>query len=78
MIPKHLSPLPINTDFTPLVHINNNPHNPLIALPSFTSNPQLTSPLPLYTIKRFHRQDIPSPLKHFPPHPHTHLDTHYP
>ncbi|MXV41794.1 beta-N-acetylhexosaminidase [Bacillus subtilis] len=77
IIGKELSALGINTDFSPVVDINNNPDNPVIGVRSFSSNRELTSRLGLYTMKGLQRQDIASALKHFPGHGDTDVDSHY-
>ncbi|MGG4112943.1 beta-N-acetylhexosaminidase [Bacillus subtilis] len=77
IIGKELSALGINTDFSPVMDINNNPDNPVIGVRSFSSNRELTSRLGLYTMKGLQRQDIASALKHFPGHGDTDVDSHY-
>ncbi|AWM15538.1 hypothetical protein D3797_020310 [Bacillus subtilis] len=77
IIGKELSALGINTDFSPVMDINNNPDNPVIGVRSFSSNRELTARLGLYTMKGLQRQDIASALKHFPGHGDTDVDSHY-
>ncbi|APH67107.1 glycoside hydrolase family 3 protein [Bacillus sp. LR_5] len=77
LIGKELSALGINTDFSPVMDINNNPDNPVIGVRSFSSNRELTARLGLYTMKGLQRQDIASALKHFPGHGDTDVDSHY-
>ncbi|MCY8473860.1 glycoside hydrolase family 3 protein [Bacillus halotolerans] len=77
MIGKELSVLGINTDFSPVLDINNNPDNPVIGVRSFSSNRELTARLGLYSMKGLQRQNIASALKHFPGHGDTDVDSHY-
>jgi beta-N-acetylhexosaminidase len=77
MIGKELSVLGINTDFSPVLDINNNPDNPVIGVRSFSSDRELTARLGLYSMKGLQRQHIASALKHFPGHGDTDVDSHY-
>ncbi|MGR6856522.1 glycoside hydrolase family 3 protein [Bacillus halotolerans] len=77
MIGKELSVLGINTDFSPVLDINNNPDNPVIGVRSFSSDRELTARLGLYSMKGLQRQNIASALKHFPGHGDTDVDSHY-
>ncbi|UTL72923.1 glycoside hydrolase family 3 protein [Bacillus halotolerans] len=77
MIGKEPSVLGINTDFSPVLDINNNPDNPVIGVRSFSSDRELTARLGLYSMKGLQRQNIASALKHFPGHGDTDVDSHY-
>ncbi|WP_350255136.1 glycoside hydrolase family 3 protein [Bacillus halotolerans] len=77
MIGKELSVLGLNTDFSPVLDINNNPDNPVIGVRSFSSDRELTARLGLYSMKGLQRQNIASALKHFPGHGDTDVDSHY-
>ncbi|MGE6631819.1 glycoside hydrolase family 3 protein [Bacillus sp. NPDC077027] len=77
IIGKELKTLGINTNFSPVLDVNNNPNNPVIGVRSFSSDPKLVSELGLQTMKGLQKQDTISTLKHFPGHGDTAVDSHY-
>ncbi|WP_340640102.1 glycoside hydrolase family 3 protein [Bacillus atrophaeus] len=77
VIGKELSALGINTDFGPVLDINNNPNNPVIGVRSFSSNREVTAKLGMYSMKGLQKQNVASAVKHFPGHGDTDVDSHY-
>ncbi len=73
---SELSALGINTDFAPVVDVNNNPSNPVINIRSFSSDPQLVSDLALGYIEGLREHGIITTCKHFPGHGDTGTDSH--
>lgn len=77
IIGKELKALGINTNFAPVLDINNNPGNPVIGVRSFSSNRDLTASLGLASMKAQQKQNVASAVKHFPGHGDTDVDSHY-
>ncbi|UZD74350.1 glycoside hydrolase family 3 protein [Bacillus siamensis] len=77
IIGKELKALGINTNFAPVLDINNNPGNPVIGVRSFSSDRDLTATLGLASMKAQQKQDVASAVKHFPGHGDTDVDSHY-
>ena len=65
IIGKELNALGINTNFSPVLDVNNNPNNPVIGVRSFSSDPALVSRLGLQTMKGLQKEKTISTLKHF-------------
>ena len=66
----------INTDFAPVIDVNNNPSNPVINIRSFSSDPQLVSDMGAKYIKGLQSQGVITTCKHFPGHGDTGTDSH--
>lgn len=77
IIGKELNALGINTNFSPVLDVNNNPNNPVIGVRSFSSDPELVTRLGLQTMKGLQKEKTISTLKHFPGHGDTAVDSHY-
>ncbi|MEH3001373.1 glycoside hydrolase family 3 protein [Bacillus pumilus] len=77
IIGKELNALGINTNFSPVLDVNNNPNNPVIGVRSFSSDPALVTRLGLQTMKGLQKEKTISTLKHFPGHGDTAVDSHY-
>ncbi|MCG1015916.1 glycoside hydrolase family 3 protein [Bacillus velezensis] len=77
IIGKELKALGINTNFAPVLDINNNPGNPVIGVRSFSSDRDLTASLGLASMKAQQKQDVAAAVKHFPGHGDTDVDSHY-
>lgn len=73
---EELSLLGINTDFAPVMDINNNPNNPVIGVRSFSDSPEVVSEYGLSYMKGLHEKGTISTLKHFPGHGNTDTDSH--
>jgi beta-N-acetylhexosaminidase len=67
-----------NLNLAPVVDLNTNPDNPVIALKqrSFSANPNLVSSHAIEFIRSHHRQHIHTCLKHFPGHGSSRDDSH--
>ncbi len=68
--------LGINTDFAPVVDINDNPNNPVIGVRSFSDSPKVVSEYALSYMEGLHNAGIIATLKHFPGHGNTDTDSH--
>lgn len=75
---KLLRDVGINLNLAPVVDLNINPHNPVIARHerSFSANPQIVTTHALAAIDGYHAQNILTTLKHFPGHGSSTGDTH--
>ena len=71
-----LSALGINTDFAPVLDVNNNPANPVISVRSFSSDPVITRDLGAAFISGLMSTGVISTVKHFPGHGDTDVDSH--
>ncbi|MCR5142936.1 MAG: glycoside hydrolase family 3 C-terminal domain-containing protein [Ruminococcus sp.] len=68
--------LGINTDFAPVVDVNNNPSNPIINIRSFSSDSELVSEMGASCIKGLQSEGVITTCKHFPGHGDTGTDSH--
>jgi len=66
----------INTIFAPVLDINTNPKNPIIAVRAFGENPATVSLLGIEMIKALQGNGIAACGKHFPGHGDTSVDSH--
>ncbi len=73
---EELRCLGINTDFAPVLDVNNNPVNPVIGIRSFSDSPQRVAEYGLSFIQGLKEQGVISTLKHFPGHGDTNTDSH--
>ena len=76
IIGQELFALGINTDFAPVVDVNNNPANPVIGVRSFSDDPTVVSEFGTYFMKGLQDNNVISTLKHYPGHGDTSTDTH--
>lgn len=76
VIGRELSALGINTNFAPVMDVNNNPDNPVIGVRSFGEDPELVADLGLAYIKGLQQNGIAATAKHFPGHGDTAVDSH--
>ena len=76
LIGEELSLLGINTNFAPVVDINNNPANPVIGVRSFGDTPSLVSKNAVAYVEGLKETGTISALKHFPGHGDTATDSH--
>ncbi len=68
--------LGINWDFAPVLDVNNNPANPVIAERSFSDNPAEVTRLAGAWMRGALRAGVACCVKHFPGHGDTHMDSH--
>lgn len=75
---KTLAEMGINLNLAPVVDVNTNPNNPIIAKyeRSFSPDPKIVTQHALEFIKAHHEQNVLTTLKHFPGHGSSNRDTH--
>lgn len=67
----------VHINFSPVLDVNSNPHNPIIGVRSFGSDPANVSKMGLALMNGFKAAGIVSVVKHFPGHGDTSVDSHY-
>ncbi len=65
-----------NWNFAPVLDLNNNPHNPVIAERSFGAEPKRATELALAWMEGSTSEGVACCVKHFPGHGDTHVDSH--
>ena len=65
-----------NWNFAPVLDLNNNPLNPVIAERSFGADPESATELALAWMAGSESQGVACCVKHFPGHGDTHVDSH--
>ena len=68
--------LGFNWNFAPVLDLNNNPNNPVIAERSFGAEPQRAAELAMAWMAGSHAEGVACCVKHFPGHGDTHVDSH--
>jgi beta-N-acetylhexosaminidase len=68
--------LGFNWNFAPVLDLNNNPHNPVIAERSFGADPERAATLALSWMAGSESEGVACCVKHFPGHGDTHVDSH--
>jgi len=76
-VARSLRHLGLNWNFAPLVDINNNPANPVIAERSFGDRPDIVTRLARAWMQGSQAEGVACCLKHFPGHGDTHVDSHH-
>ena len=76
IIGEELSALGFNTDFAPVVDVNNNAANPVIGVRSFSDDPETVAKLGVNYMNGLAEEDIAATCKHFPGHGDTDIDSH--
>jgi beta-N-acetylhexosaminidase len=76
-IARGLKHLGVNWNFAPVLDVNNNPANPVIAERSFGSDPQAVVRLAGAWMRGAAREGVACCVKHFPGHGDTHMDSHH-
>jgi beta-glucosidase-like glycosyl hydrolase len=66
----------INITFFPVVDVNTNPRNPIIATRAFSENVDRVVELTRAYVAASEAAGLPTTAKHFPGHGHTHKDSH--
>ncbi|MDX9956684.1 MAG: beta-N-acetylhexosaminidase [Anaerolineae bacterium] len=66
----------INTDFAPVLDVNNNPANPVIGIRSFSSEPELVAQYGVAFLEGLQTGGVLAFGKHFPGHGDTSVDSH--
>ena len=75
-IGEELSLLGINTDFSPVLDVNNNPENPVIGVRSFSDDPEVVTEYGLQFLSGLKTTGTINALKHFPGHGDVSTDSH--
>jgi beta-N-acetylhexosaminidase len=75
-VARAVKSLGFNWNFAPVLDLNNNPHNPVIAERSFGAEPQRAAELALAWMAGSHAEGVACCVKHFPGHGDTHVDSH--
>ncbi|MBO5552047.1 MAG: beta-hexosaminidase, partial [Lachnospiraceae bacterium] len=73
---NELSLLGVNTDFAPVVDVNDNPNNPVIGDRSFSDDPEIVSAYGIAYMEGLKDTGTIATLKHFPGHGNTDTDSH--
>jgi beta-N-acetylhexosaminidase len=76
-IARGLGHLGINWNFAPVLDVNSNPANPVIAERSFGSDPREVARLAAAWMRGAAREGVACCVKHFPGHGDTHTDSHH-
>lgn len=67
----------VHINFSPVLDVNSNPHNPIIGVRSFGSDPANVTKMGMSLVNGFKAAGIVSVVKHFPGHGDTSEDSHY-
>ncbi|NRF70109.1 beta-N-acetylhexosaminidase [Aquincola sp. S2] len=76
-VARGLRSLGINWNFAPVLDVNNNPANPVIAERSFGADPERVTRLAAAWMRGSLREGVACCAKHFPGHGDTHVDSHH-
>ncbi len=76
-VSRGLRSLGINWNFAPVVDVNNNPENPVIAERSFSADPLAVARLAGAWMEGAMSEGVACCIKHFPGHGDTHTDSHH-
>ncbi|MFT7776944.1 beta-N-acetylhexosaminidase [Roseateles sp.] len=76
-VARGLRSLGINWNFAPVLDVNNNPANPVIAERSFSNDPDEVSRLAGAWMRGSLAEGVACCVKHFPGHGDTHVDSHH-
>ncbi|NLG68427.1 MAG: glycoside hydrolase family 3 protein [Firmicutes bacterium] len=66
----------VHWDFSPLVDVNTNPHNPVVGIRAFGDDPRWVGRLSAAMIRGYQEAGVVSTPKHYPGHGDTSLDSH--
>src|SRR5437868_1754023 len=66
-----------NWNFAPVLDVNSNPENPVIAERSFSADPDAVARLGAAWMQGAMSERVACCVKHFPGHGDTHVDSHY-
>lgn len=76
IIGEELAAIGFNTDFAPVIDVNNNPSNPVIGVRSFSDDPVKVAELGVSFKDGLAMSNIAATFKHFPGHGDTNVDSH--
>ena len=75
-VSRGIRALGFNWNFSPVLDVNNNPANPVIAERSFSEDPKEVARLARAWMRGALREGVACCVKHFPGHGDTHVDSH--
>jgi beta-N-acetylhexosaminidase len=75
-VARAIKALGFNWNFAPVLDLNNNPHNPVIAERSFGADPERATAIALAWMAGSESEGVACCVKHFPGHGDTHVDSH--
>ncbi|MFI4952135.1 MAG: beta-N-acetylhexosaminidase [Burkholderiales bacterium] len=75
-VARGVKSLGFNWNFAPVLDVNNNPANPVIAVRSFSSHPSVVTRLAGAWMRGALRERVACCIKHFPGHGDTRVDSH--
>lgn len=75
-VARAVKSLGFNWNFAPVLDLNNNPHNPVIAERSFGADPKRATELAMAWMAGSESEAVACCIKHFPGHGDTHVDSH--
>jgi beta-N-acetylhexosaminidase len=75
-VARAIKSLGFNWNFAPVLDLNNNPHNPVIAERSFGADPAQATRIALAWMEGSTAERVACCVKHFPGHGDTHVDSH--
>lgn len=75
-VARAIRALGFNWNFAPVLDLNNNPQNPVIAERSFGADPEQATRLALAWMAGSESEGVACCVKHFPGHGDTHVDSH--
>ena len=75
-VARAVKALGFNWNFAPVLDLNNNPHNPVIAERSFGADPQRATELAMAWMAGSESEGVACCVKHFPGHGDTSVDSH--
>lgn len=73
---KELNALGVNMNLAPILDVNNNPHNPVIGVRSFSDKPEVVADYSWNFSKGLQEEGVFATGKHFPGHGDTNVDSH--
>jgi len=76
IIAQELRSMGVHIDFAPVLDVNNNPDNPVIAIRSYGENPESVARLGIRAVHGFQNGGVLPVGKHFPGHGDTRVDSH--
>ena len=75
-VARAVKALGFNWNFAPVLDLNNNPHNPVIAERSFGATTERAAELAMAWMEGSHAEGVACCVKHFPGHGDTSVDSH--
>ena len=75
-VARAIKAMGFNWNFAPVLDLNNNPRNPVIAERSFGADPERAAALALAWMEGSDAEGVACCVKHFPGHGDTHVDSH--